>query len=96
MNKLVISGFINIDGEFFECSFGEHYRLIEENKISESSIHLGNHYSDTFSMQESGPIVIEDRTKQRKWFEDNKCKLNDGQIRKLEFIFNFTGKSLIK
>lgn len=64
MEKKVLSGFINIEGIFFECSFGEHHKLIQENKISESSIHLGNYYSDTFSMQDSGPIVLEDRTKQ--------------------------------
>lgn len=79
MDKLILSGFLNIDGEFFDCPFGEHHKLMEENNITESSIHIGNHYSDTFSMRDSGPIIIEDRSKQRKWYEKNKHKLNDGQ-----------------
>lgn len=96
MDRVVLSGFLNIDGEFFECTFGEHHRLMKENKITESSIHVGNHYSDTFSMQDTGPIIIEDRTKQKEWYRNNKTKLNDGQRRKLEFIFKFNGTSLIK
>ena len=50
MNKKVLTGFLNIDGMFYECSFGEHHLLMKEKKISESTIHLGNHYLDTFPM----------------------------------------------
>lgn len=96
MERRILSGFLTIEGVFYECSFGEHYKLLKENKISESSIHIGKHYSDTFSMQDSGPIIIEDRTKQKEWFELNKQKLNDAQQKKLKFIFNFTGNSLFK
>lgn len=94
MSQKILSGFLSIDGKLYECSIGEHYKLINEGKISEKSIHLGQHYSDTFSMQESGPIIIEDRTKQKEWYEKNKQKLNEGQKKKLEFIFNFSNISL--
>lgn len=89
MNEKVVLGFLSIDGEFYECSFGEHHKLIKENKISQSSIHIGKGRSDTFAMQDCGPIIIEDRTKQKQWYEKNKEQLNDGQKSKLEFIFNF-------
>lgn len=94
MSNKVLSGFLNIDGIFYECSFGEHHTLIKENKISQSSIHVGTQYSDTFSMQDSGPIVLNDRTKQKQWYELNKAKLNDEQKRKIEFIFNFESNLL--
>lgn len=87
MNRKIISGFLSIDGEFYECAFGEHYKLINEGKICEKSIHLGRHYSDTFSMQDSGPIVIEDRSMQREWYEKNKQKLNEGQKEKTRVHF---------
>lgn len=79
MSEKELIGILDSDGKFYECKFGDHYRICKENYLFSPSIHLGKGKEDTYYLTE--PY---DKKELRVWFENNKDKLNEGQRKIME------------